>query len=143
MKTIKTIARTFMFIVVVLFCITTVHYYKIQAQATLPTKPDFEHTNNQQFLDNVIQCVNYIEHNTTDIYPVNLELLLAQAALESGWGNSRFALEGNAIFGQWTWTGQGIEPLNKGKHEGHKILRFNSLYLFTTNKNQLKFLIDF
>ena len=57
-----------------------------------------------------------------DIIPVSIAL--AQASKESGWGTSRFALEGNAIFGQWTWTGQGIEPLNKGKHEGHKILRF-------------------
>ena len=57
-----------------------------------------------------------------DIIPVSIAL--AQAAKESGWGTSRFALEGNAIFGQWTWTGQGIEPLHKGKHEGHKILRF-------------------
>ncbi len=57
-----------------------------------------------------------------DIIPVSIAL--AQAAKESGWGTSRFALEGNAIFGQWTWTGQGIEPLNKNKNEGHKILRF-------------------
>ena len=57
-----------------------------------------------------------------DIIPVSIAL--AQAAKESGWGTSRFALEGNAIFGQWTWTGQGIEPLHKGKHESHKILRF-------------------
>ena len=57
-----------------------------------------------------------------DIIPVSIAL--AQAAKESGWGTSRFALEGNAIFGQWTWTGQGIEPLDKGKHENHKILRF-------------------
>ncbi len=57
-----------------------------------------------------------------DIIPVSIAL--AQAAKESGWGTSRFALEGNAIFGQWTWTGQGIEPLNKGKNESHKILRF-------------------
>ena len=55
---------------------------------------------------------------------IPVSLALAQAAKETGWGTSRFALEGNAIFGQWTWTGQGIEPLNKGKHEGHKILRF-------------------
>ena len=57
-----------------------------------------------------------------DIIPVSIAI--AQAAKESGWGTSRFALEGNAIFGQWTWTGQGIEPLNREKHEGHKILRF-------------------
>jgi Bax protein len=57
-----------------------------------------------------------------DIIPVSIAI--AQAAKESGWGTSRFALEGNAIFGQWTWTGQGIEPLNREKHEDHKILRF-------------------
>ena len=34
-------------------------------------------------------------------------------------------LEGNLqYFGQWTWTGQGTEPLVKGKHQDHKILRF-------------------
>ena len=54
-------------------------------------------TNNQQFLNNVVQCVDYIEHTTSDIYPVNVELLLAQAALESGWGTSRFATEGKNL----------------------------------------------
>ena len=44
-----------------------------------------------------------------DIIPTSIAL--AQAAKESGWGTSRFALEGNAIFGQWTWSGQGIAPL--------------------------------
>ncbi len=57
-----------------------------------------------------------------DIIPNSIAL--AQAAKESGWGTSRFALEGNAIFGQWTWTGKGIEPLLKEKHKKHKILRF-------------------
>ena len=57
-----------------------------------------------------------------DIIPVSIAL--AQAAKESGWGTSRFALEGNAIFGQWTWNGQGIEPLLKDKSKNHKILRF-------------------
>ena len=57
-----------------------------------------------------------------DIIPVSIAL--AQAAKESGWGTSRFALEGNAIFGQWTWNGKGIEPLLKDKSKNHKILRF-------------------
>ena len=57
-----------------------------------------------------------------DIIPASIAL--AQAAKESGWGTSRFALEGNAIFGQWTWNGQGIEPLLKDKSKNHKILRF-------------------
>ncbi len=57
-----------------------------------------------------------------DIIPASIAL--AQAAKESGWGTSRFALEGNAIFGQWTWNGKGIEPLLKDKSKSHKILRF-------------------
>ena len=103
----KTMIRTLMAVVVIAFCATTFYYYteqgKARAEALIPTLPEIEHTNNQQFLDNVIQCVNYIEHNTTDTYPVNLELLLAQAALESGWGNSRFARVGKNLFGIRTY----------------------------------------
>ena len=57
-----------------------------------------------------------------DIIPASIAL--AQAAKESGWGTSRFALEGNAIFGQWTWDGQGIAPLNRDSNKNHKILKF-------------------
>ena len=57
-----------------------------------------------------------------DIVPVSIAL--AQAAKESGWGTSRFALEGNAIFGQWTWDGQGIAPLKRVGDKHHKILKF-------------------
>ena len=57
-----------------------------------------------------------------DIIPVSIAL--AQAAKESGWGTSRFALEGNAIFGQWTWSGQGIAPLDRESNKSHKILKF-------------------
>ena len=67
------------------------------------SKPDFERANNQTFIDSVGACVNYIYNTTTDIYPVNFEILLAQAALESGWGNSRFALEGKNLFGVRTY----------------------------------------
>ena len=80
-----------------------------------------------------------------DIIPVSIAL--AQAAKESGWGTSRFALEGNAIFGQWTWTGQGIEPLNKGKNQAHKILRFPilraSVKAYKNNLNTHKSYIKF
>ncbi len=44
-----------------------------------------------------------------DFIPVSLAL--AQAAIESGWGTSRFARQGNALFGQWAWqASQGIKP---------------------------------
>ena len=60
-----------------------------------------------------------------DIIPVSIAL--AQAANESGWGTSRFALEGNALFGQWTWSKNGISPANKDPNKNHKILQFQIL----------------
>ena len=101
------VIKTLMAVVVVMFCTGTFLYYvkdtTARAEASIPSLPDFEHTNNQQFLDNVLQCVEYIEHTTSDIYPVNVELLMAQAALESGWGNSRFARVGKNLFGIRTY----------------------------------------
>ena len=52
-----------------------------------------------------------------DIMP--LSLALSQAAIESGWGTSRFAYEGNALFGQWTWTEDAITPRNVRTELGH------------------------
>ena len=60
-----------------------------------------------------------------DIVPTSIAI--AQAAKESGWGTSRFALEGNAMYGQWTWDKDGIEPTNKDSNQEHKILRFPML----------------
>jgi len=60
-----------------------------------------------------------------DIIPVSIAI--AQAAKESGWGTSRFALEGNAMFGQWTYGKSGIAPLKREKNKGHKVLRFPML----------------
>ena len=77
----------------------------------------------QKFLEYKVKKGSIEElKNRMDMIPVSIAL--AQAAKESGWGTSRFALEGNAIFGQWTWTGKGIEPLLRDKSKNHKILRF-------------------
>jgi len=60
-----------------------------------------------------------------DIIPVSIAI--AQAANESGWGTSRFALEGNALYGQWTYSKKGISPKNKDPDSSHKILQFQIL----------------
>ena len=60
-----------------------------------------------------------------DIVPVSLAI--AQAAKESGWGTSRFAIEGNALFGQWTWSGEGIKPAGIDSEEKHKVMKFKVL----------------
>ena len=58
---------------------------------------------------------------------VPASLAIAQAAKESGWGTSRFAIEGNALFGQWTWTGEGIKPAGSDSDSTHKVMRFKIL----------------
>ena len=115
----KTIFQTLMFVFIVAF-IGLIYYsyqntmakeqvkFDNEVAETLEEiivyeKPNFERANNQTFINSVGQCVNYIYNTTTDIYPVNFEVLLAQAALESGWGNSRFALEGKNLFGIRTY----------------------------------------
>ena len=58
---------------------------------------------------------------------IPVSLAIAQAAKETGWGSSRFAQEGNALFGQWTWSGEGIRPLKVEKDKKHKVAKFKIL----------------
>ena len=59
---------------------------------------------------------------------VPISLAIAQAAKETGWGTSRFAIEGNALFGQWTWSGDGIKPAGADADDGnHKVMKFKVL----------------
>ena len=51
-----------------------------------------------------------------DVVPAGLAL--GQAAYESGYGTSRFAADGNALFGQWTYGGGGMAPEQKRKEKG-------------------------
>ena len=58
---------------------------------------------------------------------IPVSLAIAQAAKETGWGTSRFALEGNALFGQWTWSGEGLKPKEAKEGQSHKVMKFNIL----------------
>ena len=58
---------------------------------------------------------------------IPVSLVIAQAAKETGWGTSRFALEGNALFGQWTFSGDGIKPKFSDNDKNHKVMKFQIL----------------
>ena len=58
---------------------------------------------------------------------IPVSLVLAQAAKETGWGSSRFAIEGNALFGQWTYSGEGLKPAASEKSDKHKVATFSVL----------------
>ena len=58
---------------------------------------------------------------------IPVSLAIAQAAKETGWGTSRFAQKGNALFGQWTWSGKGIKPAGADSDSTHKVASFKVL----------------
>jgi len=58
---------------------------------------------------------------------IPVSMAIAQAAKETGWGTSRFAQEGNALFGQWTWSGEGIRPSDADDDSTHKVMKFKVL----------------
>ncbi|MBT5808904.1 MAG: hypothetical protein HOI19_00940 [Rhodospirillaceae bacterium] len=61
-----------------------------------------------------------------DVMPPSLAL--AQAAIESGWGTSRFAQEGNAPFGQWTTAKhEGLVPLGREAGKTHKVRAYKTI----------------
>lgn len=63
----------------------------------------------------------------TRVNVVPLSLVLAQGAMESAWGSSRFAREGNNIFGVWTWDDVGMVPAAREQGKTHRVASYDSL----------------
>ncbi|ALC16810.1 putative FlgJ-like protein [Desulfuromonas soudanensis] len=62
-----------------------------------------------------------------DIIPPSM--VLAQAANESAYGTSRFALMANNLFGEWTFIpGTGLVPMNRPEGESYEVRRFRTVY---------------
>ena len=67
-------------------------------------EPEFTYSNDIQFVRAMHKCINYINFSLAKDQRVPYEMIIGQAVLESGWGNSRFAVQGNNLFGIRTWT---------------------------------------
>ena len=66
-------------------------------------EPEFEYTDKATFLEATRKCVQYLNYTTDRLSRVPTSIVMAMAGVESGWGTSRFATEGNALFGVRTW----------------------------------------
>jgi len=66
-------------------------------------EPEFEYTDKITFLESTKKCVQYLNYTTDRMSRVPTSIIIAMAGVESGWGTSRFAKEGNALFGVRTW----------------------------------------
>ncbi|ASP40255.1 hypothetical protein CHH28_16920 [Bacterioplanes sanyensis] len=68
-----------------------------------------------------------IQRLLTRVLPIPPSLVLAQAANESAWGTSRFATEGNNLFGQWCFKrGCGLVPLDRPEGDRHEVAVFDT-----------------
>jgi Bax protein len=72
---------------------------------------------------------------------IPVSLILAQAAVESSWGSSRFTRDGNNLFGMWTWGERGIVPERRDEGQTHKVRIYDSIldsvrsYILTLNRH--------
>ncbi|MCK5293269.1 MAG: glucosaminidase domain-containing protein [Arcobacteraceae bacterium] len=83
----------------------------------------FESITKRYKLSNKSTFKDYLK--TIDVIPNSL--VIAQAIVESGWGKSRFTKQANNIFGQWTWSGKGLTPINRDAGKKHMIKIFPSI----------------
>ena len=66
-------------------------------------EPEFAYETNEQFISAIKNCINFINLGLHKYERIPTELIIAQAVLESNYGKSRFAKQGNNLFGIRTW----------------------------------------
>ena len=75
--------------------------------------PRFEYHTNKEFIHSLNKCIDYIYLDLPYTQRINRELMIAQAIVESDYGQSRFAKEGNNLYGIRVWSKEGMLPLKQ------------------------------
>ena len=81
--------------------------------------PRFEYHTNKEFIQALNKCIDYINLDLPYTQRINRELMLAQAIVESDYGQSRFAREGNNLYGIRIWSKEGMLP-----HKQHESIEW-------------------
>tara|TARA_B100000902_G_scaffold156720_1_gene153025 strand:- start:4828 stop:5538 length:711 start_codon:yes stop_codon:yes gene_type:complete len=102
--------------------------HAIWAETLGLNEPSFEYTNSKEFILELNKCVDYINYQTPPDKRVPIEMVTAQAALESAWGKSRFAVKANNLFGIRTFSSEVPHLLPEGvkKWPGWGVRKFKS-----------------
>lgn len=78
---------------------------------------------------------------------ISVSMALGQAIQETGWGDSRFLIQGNSIFAEWTWGGEGMLPRARKDGLVHRIKTFPTLYdsvdSYANNLNKTRYYAGF
>ena len=81
-----------------------IHKQELKVVEALGLKePEYEFSDKTSFINATSQCVSYLNWTTDRTKRVPISIIIAMAGIESAWGTSRFATEGNALFGVRTW----------------------------------------
>ena len=81
-----------------------IHKQELKVVESLGLKePEYEFTDKTSFINATSKCVSYLNWTTDRSKRVPISIIIAMAGIESAWGTSRFAKEGNALFGVRTW----------------------------------------
>jgi flagellum-specific peptidoglycan hydrolase FlgJ len=88
--------------------------------------PRFEYNNNQEFITSLKKCIAYLNFDIPTNKHINTELIVAQAIVESDYGTSRFATEGNNLFGIRVWSKEGMLPYKQPDHIDWRVRVFKS-----------------
>jgi Bax protein len=113
-------------------------YYTKWANDLGLQEPAFNYNNDVQFVEAVRKCVDWVNFETPRFERVPVEMIIGQAALESGWGTSRFAIEGNNLFGIRTYDKDVPHMLV----EGHKKWKGWGVRIFTTKCQSVQFFVE-
>jgi uncharacterized FlgJ-related protein len=88
--------------------------------------PRFEYHNNEEFITSLKKCIAYLNFDIPAKNHINTELIVAQAIVESNYGTSRFAIEGNNLFGIRIWSTEGMLPYKQPDHINWRVRVFKN-----------------
>ena len=100
-------------------------YFSIKGITTIPASIQIKMDGVQKKYK--IKKIKSLEAYLKKIDIIHEPLVLAQAAVESAWGSSRFTKLANNIFGEWTWGKKGIIPADRPQGKKYKIRIFDTL----------------
>jgi len=112
----------------VLIFFSTIIFLTIIGFISNRTEPVFVANTDQEFLQSLNKCINYLEKNITAEQKIDRKLIITKAALESNFGKSRFAIQGNNLFGirQFSNLENGILPIKVSSTANWRVATFNS-----------------
>jgi len=89
-------------------------------------EPKIDTSSSDKFIDSMKKCIVYINLDLKKEEQIPTLLIIAQSIVESDYGTSRFAKEGNALFGVRVWSKNGILPLKQDSSINWRIKTYHS-----------------